>query len=110
MERKGGKHRFKQHHISDVKTTPKKALQKKNVWPNLRKRSAKHFAKPMVQWKESIREVPQITVREQIQEVPQPRAVEVLKEVPKPTGQDAPNMFCFLWVFYCLGTFFFVIF
>ena len=46
--------------------------------------AAKHFAKPLVQWKESIREVPQVTVKEQLQEVPQPRTVEVVREVPKP--------------------------
>ena len=51
---------------------------------NPRKRTAKHFAKPMVQWKESIREVPATTVREQLQEVPLKNLVEVVKEVPRP--------------------------
>ncbi|CAE7945461.1 unnamed protein product [Symbiodinium sp. KB8] len=48
---------------------------------------AKHFAKPVVQWKESLREVPQTTIREQIQEVPTARIVELLREVPKPEIQ-----------------------
>eukprot|EP00913_Durusdinium_trenchii_P023195 g21774.t1 len=52
-----------------------------------RKRTAKHFAKPMVQWKESIREVPATTVREQLQEVPLKNLVEVVKEVPRPELQ-----------------------